>query len=175
MHTKIACTGFGDLLQFRKTRLFLGYQVRNNGQTQLRGATLWQTQLQGADLWQTQLQGAIFRTTQLGGVESSDSLSSIDFEERIKAGIEKAGDLQTLLFSGGIPQEEADKREKHLRKLIEECPSYLDEEEVKQFTKHMEEVIATYHQHSGKKAVHDLPEGAENIPYTQEQAEQWII
>ena len=124
---------------------------------------------------EARLQGAIFRTTQLGGVESSDSLSSIDFEERIKAGIEKAGDLQTLLFSGGILQEEADKREKHLRKLIEECPSYLDEEEIKQFTKHMEEVIATYHQHSGIKAVHDLPEGVENIPYTQEQAEQWII
>ena len=40
--------------------------------------------------------------------------------------------------------------------------------------KKMKNIIATYHQHSGREAVHDLPDSASNMPYTQEQAEQWI-
>ena len=149
-------------------------QEANLGEAQLQGADLGGARLQGAYLVEVQLQGAIFRTTQLGGVESSDSLSSINFEERIKAGIEKAGDLQTLLFSGGIPLEEANKSELRLRKLIEAYSTHLSKNWAKGFAEQMEKVIAIYHEHSGKKAVHDLPEGAENIPYTQEQAEQWI-
>ena len=161
---------FLNKVNFQQSKL----QNAHFNDAQLQGANLYQAKLQGANLFKTQLQGAIFRTTQLGGVESSDSLSSINFEERIKAGIEKAGDLQTLLFSGGIPLEEANKSELRLRKLIEAYSTHLSKNWAKGFAEQMEKVIAIYHEHSGKKAVHDLPEGAENIPYTQEQAEQWI-
>ena len=143
---------------------------------QLQRADLSNAQLQGAYLYQAEFQDAFFQATQLGGVVATkdDSFFVKNFEE-IKAHLGNKGDFSTVAFSGGITKKQAEEQEKHLRKVIEECPRYLDEEEAKYFTKEMEEVIATYHQHSGKEAAHDLPESASNKPYTQEQAERWIV
>ena len=143
---------------------------------QVQGADLNHAQLQGAYLYRAEFQDASFQATQLGGVVATedDSLVFKNFKKRIKAHSGNKGDFSTVAFSGGITKKQAEEQEKHLKKVIEECPRYLDENKAKQFTKEMEEVIATYHQHSGKEAVHDLPESASNKPYTQEQAEWWI-
>ena len=132
------------------------------------------THLQGAYLVKTELQGTYLKEAQLGGVINKFAFYS-GFKDALKKGVGKVGYFQNVIFSGGISKKEAEKREKYLRKLIEECPSYLDEEDIKRFKQKMELVIATYQEHSGKAASNALPEGAENIPYTQEQAEQWIV
>ena len=140
----------------------------------LQNAIFYHSQLQGAYLRDAQLQEALFEGNQLGGLKSFDSFSSNGYVERLIEGVGKVGDFQGVIFSGGITQEEASRREEMLKKLIEECPSYLDKEGVKIFTGALKSVITTNHQHSRIAANHNLPEGAENIPYTQEQAEQWI-
>ena len=125
----------------------------------LQGANLDKTQLQGAFLFETQLQGAILFETQLQGVVSSLSgFSFISFEDLIREQIGKKTDLSTIIFAGGLSQEDMDSL---VKDLSDEKANKLREK----LTPHI-----------GQPESNQLPEdsGAITGSYTKEEAERWI-
>ena len=125
----------------------------------LQGANLDEAQLQGAFLFETHLQGAILFETELQGVVSSLSgFSFMPFEDLIRGQIGKKTDLSTVIFAGGLSQEDVDSL---VKDLSDEKANKLREE----LTPHI-----------GQPESNQLPEdsGAITGSYTKEEAERWI-
>ncbi|MCS1417309.1 MAG: Secreted effector protein PipB2 [Verrucomicrobia subdivision 3 bacterium] len=141
---------------------------------QLQGAELSDAHLQGANLLGAHLQGAIFKETQLQGavlfgahlqgVFSSDDNESqpylsLDFAERIRQRINKESDFSTVVFSGGLSEEE-------VNNLTGGMPNSQSADDLKEKLK----------PHIGQPASHKLPadSGADIGSYTEEEADRWI-
>ena len=124
---------------------------------QLQGAVLDDAQLQGANLSGVDLQGAKLPGAHLRGVICQLG-GELSFEERIRAGIGREGDLSEVTFAGGLSREDVDS-------LVEGS----SDEAAKSLRQALE-------LHIGKPASHELPEdsGAITGAYTAEEAERWI-
>ena len=129
--------------------------------TRLQGATLWGARLQGAVLWQAQLQEADLMAAQLRGVSSQDQ-NPPGFERKISDRIGKPSDLTGIIFAGGLQEEDLDT----LCKGLSAKKAQVLQEKLRS--------------HVGQPASNELPENSgaatapPSLPYTQEEAEQWI-
>ena len=123
----------------------------------LQGANLMEAQLQGAWLGQAQLQGAILGRTRLQGV-TSQRPHFLSFKEDIRDRVGKGSDLTTVIFEGGLRQEDLDS-------LV----AFLTNEEAMELRRRMR-------RHIDSPASHKVPEDSGAIigAYTKEEAEQWI-
>ena len=92
---------------------------------QLQGAKLWAVQLQGAKLWTAQLQGATLNEVDLRGAYGSSSVEHLNLPEWIRKRQDKQTDLTTVIFKGGLRQEDAWR----IRKQLTECQKkWMDNE-----------------------------------------------
>ena len=123
----------------------------------MQGVNLASAQMQGAILDGAQLQGANLENTQLRGVRcEQDSFSS--YSQRLMKAIGLESDVSTVMFAGGLGQEDVDSFVK--------CFSRDDADELREkLTRHI-----------GKPASWALPKrsGAICGSYTKEEAERWI-
>lgn len=136
----------------------------------LQGARLSGAGLQGAWLSGAQLQGADLTGAQLQGVAISMRPSST-FEERMRGRIGKESDLSSVVFAGGLSQENWDllgedlSDEQALDSLVEDLSAEQAEELRNRLTPHIDQPTS-----------HELPKnsGAITGAYTAGEAEKWI-
>ena len=124
----------------------------------LQGAYLKKAQLQGADLFEARLQGAYLKKAQLQGAGSVKWSALDPFGDRIRKEVKKKAKLSSVIFAGGLSQEDVDS-------LVEG----LSNEKAKELRKRLKS-------HIRKKKRHKLPKksGAITGTYTKEEAEKWI-
>ena len=145
--------------------------------TQLQGATLWEAQLQGADLYQTKMQGATLNDTQIQGAKLSkvdlrgayvsSPVEYLSLPERIKKRQGKEADLGTVIFSGGLKQEDTQR----IREQLTECQKneWMMKEEV-------DRINTVLKEHQDKPPSRKLPKDSEAITgsYTKKEADAII-
>ena len=139
----------------------------------LRGATIIGTKMHLADLREAQLQGAVIEGAQLhiaklgravlcgirkSGVKTDGDSTSLKFEDKIRASIDKENDLSGLICEGGLSNEDMDAL------LIG-----LSDNDAKNLKN-------TLLPHVNKPEKYGLPEGngAVTGTYTKDEAEKWI-
>ena len=161
-------------------------QGANLQEAQMQGAYLQKVQMQGADLYQAQMQGAILDRTQMQGTMLRETqmqgakLSEVDLRgayapsstelpyhlpKRIRKRQKRQTDLTTVIFSGGLKQEEA----RRIKEELIECQKngWMPKEEVKR-------IIAILEEHQGKPANHEPPNGIKTGSYDKGEAEAII-
>ena len=145
--------------------------------TQMQGAVLQMTQMQGARLEEVQIQGADVNRMQVQGTElqgvtlcgaygpSPDEERSVDLPMRIKERQDKKADLRTMIFSGGLTEEEV----QHIKEKLTECQEngWMKKEKVAKINKILEE-------HQGKPASNQPPSGIKTGSYDKKEAEAII-
>ena len=129
----------------------------------LHGATLRGAHLQGAILNRAHLQGVMLDNTQLRGVRSSEETNLLEFskqtfEERIRASVDQASDLSSVIFSGGLTRANVDS-------IVE---GFSDEE--------ADLLRERLRPHLDQPPSNELPQGSGAVTraYTVEEAERWI-
>ena len=124
----------------------------------LQGAYLKKAQLQGADLFEAQLQGADLKKAQLQGAGSVKWSALDPFGDRIRKEVKKKAKLSSVVFAGGLSQEDVDSLVKG-----------LSNEKAKELRKRLKS-------HIRKKKRHKLPKksGAIRGKYTKKEANRWI-
>ena len=131
------------------------------GGVQLQGANLSNAQWQGAYLRDVELQGASLGNVQLQGAScecEKDRSDLFSFTKRIRRSIGRATNLSSVIFSGGLTQEDV---ASFVRDLPDEKISKLR----RKLTSHI-----------GKRKSNKLSKnsGANTGTYTKDDAEKWI-
>ena len=140
--------------ELRETQL----QEADLHQTEMQGATLDRTQMQGVKLWEVQLQGAKLNEVDLRGAYTSSFIVrlNLNLPARVKERQNEQTDLTTVIFSGGLKQEDA----RRIREQLAECQKneWMTKEEVAKINKILEE-------HQGKPIIKQLPSGIKTDSY----------
>ena len=180
----------GAVLEYAKMQGTFLFKTQMQGanleDAQLQGAALWKTQMQGADLWMAQMQGAALWGTQMQGAYISRmqvqgvELSGVDLrgaycrnpyvlgdlQKRIKERIDKPADVDTVIFSGGLKQEDV----QDIRYQLTECQKngWMTHEEVAK-------IIAILEKHQDKPASNKPPSNVDtDSSYDENEAEAII-
>ncbi len=142
-------------------------QGANIRRAHLQCAALDSAHLQGADLAYAYLQCATLTRTQLQGIDSDIAREKppgvTSFENKIRQGIGKEGDLSRIIFSGLLNR-------KYVNSIVESIPDGERGDECK------ERLRKQLMLHVDKPASHELPQnsGAITGSYTKEESEEWI-
>ncbi len=126
---------------------------------QLQGATLRHAQFQGADLMGAQFQGADLTGAKFQGVSCEGGIFS-SFEGRINSRIGKDSDFSTVAFVGGL-------NNKEIVDIVSNVRPYCNETSVQDLEQRLKK-------HVDQEVSHELPEGAREGSYTEDEANSWI-
>ena len=131
---------------------------------EMQGANLHRMEMQGADINRMQVQGAKLRDVNLRGAycRSPYEERPVDLPGQIKAIQDRPTDLNTVIFSGGLKQEDA----RRIREQLTECQKngWMMKEEVERINKILEE-------HQDKPASNQPPSGTKTGSYDEKEAD----
>ena len=143
--------------------------------TQMQGAELRETQLQGADLHQAQMQGATLDRTRMQGAKlsgvdlrgayGSSSVEHLNLPGRIKKRQDKQTDLTTVIFKGGLRQEDARRIREQLTRYRKD--GWMTKEEVTKINVILEE-------HQDKPINEEEPSGIKTGSYDKKESDAII-
>ena len=134
-------------------------------ETQMQGAVLREARMQGATLQEAQLQGATLIKVDLRGAYGSSSDESLPLPMRIDKRQGKKAELDTVIFSGGLKQEDV----RRIKEKLIECQKngWMMQEEA-------ERIKAILEEHQGKPASNKPPGGTITGSYDKKEAEAII-
>ena len=135
---------------------------------QLQGVSLWRAQMQGVSLWGAQMQETILKEANLHGAYSLRPVTEYpSLAEQIRARRGKPTDLTTVIFNGGLTENDV----QHIR---DELTEYQRNKGMTK--KEIDRIDAILVEHQDKPAVKQLPKdsGAITGVLTKEEADKII-